>query len=29
MVNGETYGCVRSVCYLGDTINGAFLSTTA
>ena len=22
MVNGETYGCVRSVCYLADTING-------
>ena len=22
MVDGETYGCVKSFCYLGDTLNG-------
>ena len=32
MVNEETYRCIRSVCYLGDTINGdggAYLTATA
>ena len=22
MVDGETYGCVKSICYLGDTLDG-------
>ena len=22
VVDGETYGCVKSFCYLGDTLNG-------
>ena len=22
MVEGETYGCVKSFCYLGDTLDG-------
>ena len=22
MVNGETYECVKSFCYLGDTLDG-------
>ena len=22
MVDGETYGCVKSFCYLGDTLDG-------
>ena len=22
MVDGETYGCVNSFCYLGDTLDG-------
>ena len=22
IVDGETYGCVKSFCYLGDTLNG-------
>ena len=32
MVEGETYGCVKSLCYLGDTLNGngrADLAATA
>ena len=32
MVDGETYGCVKSVCYLGDTLDGhggADLAATA
>ena len=30
MVEGETYGCVKSFCYLGDTLdgNGADLAAT-
>ena len=30
--NGETYGCVKSFCYLGDTLDGngrAYLAATA
>ena len=22
MVDGETYGCVKSFCYMGDTLDG-------
>ena len=32
MVDGEIYGCVKSFCYLGDTLNGdggADLAATA
>ena len=32
MVDGETYECVKSICYLGDTLDGygaADLSATA
>ena len=32
MVDGETYECVKSICYLGDTLNGdggADLAATA
>ena len=31
MVEGETYGCVTSFCYLGDTLdgNGADLAATS
>ena len=32
MVDGETYGCVKSFCYLGDTLDGdggADLAATA
>ena len=29
MVDGETYGCVKSFCYLGDTLDGVDLATTA
>ena len=32
MVDGETYGCVKSFCHLGDTLDGdggADLATTA
>ena len=32
MVGGETYGCVKRVCYLGDSLDGdggAGLATTA
>ena len=32
MVDGETYGCVKSFCYLGDTLDGdggAALAATA
>ena len=31
MVEGETYGCVTSFCYLGDTLdgNGADIDVTA
>ena len=29
MVDGETYGCVKSFCYLGDTLGGADLAATA
>ena len=29
VVDGETYGCVKSFCYLGDTIVGADLAATA
>ena len=31
MVEGETYGCVKSFCYLGDTLdgNGADLAATS
>ena len=29
MVDGETYRCVKSFCYLGDTLGGAYLATTA
>ena len=29
MVDGETYECVKSFCYLGDTIDGADLAATA
>ena len=31
MVEGETYGCVTSFCYLGDTLdgNGADIAVTA
>ena len=30
MVDGETYGCVKSCCYLGDTFDGeADLAATA
>ena len=32
MVDGETYGCVKSFCYLGDTLDGDdgeyFVATT-
>ena len=29
MVDGETYECVKSFCYLGDTLEGADLAATA
>ena len=32
MEDGETYGCIKSICYLGDTLDGdggADLSATA
>ena len=29
MVDGETYECVKSFCYLGDTLDGADLAATA
>ena len=29
MVDGETYECVNSFCYLGDTLDGADLAATA
>ena len=29
MVDGETYECVKSFCYLGDTLDGAYLAATA
>ena len=31
MVEGKTYGCVKSFCYLGDTLdeNGADLAATS
>ena len=29
MVDGETYECVRSFCYLGDTLDGADLAATS
>ena len=29
MVNGETYRYVKSLCYLGDTLDGAGLAVTA
>ena len=29
MVDGEMYGCVKSFCYLGDTLDGADLAATA
>ena len=30
MMDGESYGCVKSFCYLGDTLDGgADLATTA
>ena len=29
MVDGETYGCVKSFCYLGATHDGADLDATA
>ena len=29
IVDGETYECVKSVCYLGDTLDGADLAATA
>ena len=27
--NGDTYGCVKSFCYLGDTLDGAGIAATA
>ena len=27
-VDGETYGCVKSFCYMGDSIHGADLAVT-
>ena len=29
MVDGDTYGCVKRFCYLGDTLDGAHLAATA
>ena len=29
MVNGETYGRVKSICYMGDTLDGDDIDTTA
>ena len=30
MVDGETYGCVKSFCYMGDILDGgAHLAATA
>ena len=29
MVDGETYGCVKRFCFLGDTPDGADLAATA
>ena len=29
VVDGETFGCVKIICYLGDTLGGADLTTTA
>ena len=29
MVDGETYECVKSFCYLGDTLGGVDLAATA
>ena len=29
MVDGETYGCVKSFCYLGDTLDGDGADLTA
>ena len=29
MVDGEIYECVKSFCYLGDTLDGADLAATA
>ena len=29
MLDGETYECVKSFCYLGDTLDGADLAATA
>ena len=29
MVDGERYECVKSFCYLGDTLDGADLAATA
>ena len=29
MVDGETYECVKSFCYLGDSLDGADLAATA
>ena len=29
MVEGETYGCVKSFCYLGDTLDGNGADVTA
>ena len=29
MVDGETYECIKSFCYLGDTFDGADLPATA
>ena len=28
VMDGETYGCVKSICYLEDTIDGADLAAT-
>ena len=29
IIDGETFGCVKILCYLGDTLGGADLATTA
>ena len=29
VVHGETFGCVKILCYLGVTLGGADLATTA
>ena len=29
VVDGEMYGCVKSLCFVWDTVDGAHLATTA